>query len=621
MNRSVLLLLFLCVFSAYGTIAKTAEPVGYKVSFDLNHLVEDRLTITMETPQVHTDEIEFQMPKIVPGTYGISDFGRFVSSFSALDTNGQPLPVKQIGTNRWGISGAQGLGTLSYQIDDTFDGEPGKTVFEPGGSNFQADTNFVLNLFAMVGYLEGIEDRPFELTIAHPSELYGVTALEVVDRSADRDRFMASDYFTMHDSPIMYSAPDTASVQVANARIEVMVYSPNGQLNAREVMDRNKDLFAAAAEYLGGTLPVDRYAQLIYLWDGPTNSGGMGALEHSYSTVFSLPDLPDSVMGQEIQDVTAHEFFHIVTPLTIHSEEIHDYNWIEPQMSEHLWLYEGVTEYSAHHMQVKAGLISEQEFLETMQEKMTQSTTAYDDQVPFTTMSAHCLDVYAGEYGNVYQKGALIGMALDLQLLHWSEGAYGLQSLIKDLQDRYGAEKAFKDEELFDAIAELTYPEIREFFTRHLESYEALPFEEVLNYAGVSYQASVPSTTITFGKIPLGYNPNTGRLFIASLDDANDFAANMGYQVGDEFISINEFDLTNVQMVGSQIDAWRASTSEGDKVKIVVARKSGEEFENVVLKGKAMEVETSDDHVVQFVTEPTPEQQRIRDHWLKDKKG
>jgi predicted metalloprotease with PDZ domain len=39
-----------------------------------------------------------------------------------------------------------------------------------------------------------------------------------------------------------------------------------------------------------------------------------------------------------------HEFFHIVTH-SIHSKEIQDFDYNDPKMSEHLWMYEGVTEY------------------------------------------------------------------------------------------------------------------------------------------------------------------------------------------------------------------------------------------------------------------------------------
>jgi predicted metalloprotease with PDZ domain len=47
-----------------------------------------------------------------------------------------------------------------------------------------------------------------------------------------------------------------------------------------------------------------------------------------------------------MMDVT-HEFFHIVTPLSIHSKEIQDFDYND-KMSEHLWMYEGVTEYFAN---------------------------------------------------------------------------------------------------------------------------------------------------------------------------------------------------------------------------------------------------------------------------------
>lgn len=621
MNRSLaLVFLFVLSFGAYGAIIPSSSDSKYDVTLNVGEVLNDRLFVHLSTPAVTAEEIEFHMPKIVPGTYNVSDFGRFVSSLKAYDTSGAEIPVEKIGVNRWNIRNANTLSAIEYYIDDTFDGDDGRNVFEPGGSNFQEDTNFVLNLFAMIGYLDGLEDVPYQVNVAHPRHLYGVTALEVLERSTTVDRFSAPDYFTMHDSPIMYSAPDTASLQVANARVEVMVYSPNNVLSAKEVMDRNRDLFMAAADYLGGDLPVERYAQLIYLWDGPSNSGGMGALEHSYSTVFSMPELPDSVVGQEMRNVTAHEFFHIVTPLTIHSEEIHDYNWIEPQMSEHLWLYEGVTEYSAHHMQVKAGLISPEEFLSIMQDKMSHSTEHYDDQIPFTTMSAHCLDVYQDQYANVYQKGALIGMCLDLELLEWSEGTYGIQDLIKDLQARYGAERAFKDEELFDVIAELTYPEIRDFFTRHLESYEALPFEEALAAAGVAYTAEVATKTITFGNIPLGYNPNTGRLFIANLERANEFASAMGYEVGDEFISINGYDLTDLQSISDNIDAWQAATKDGDKVRVQIARKKDGEFQEITLKGKAMEIDTTDNHHVELIEDASAAQMKVRNSWLNSPK-
>ena len=134
-------------------------------------------------------------------------------------------------------------------------------------------------------------------------------------------------------------------------------------------MDNIDELMEAQAKYLGGTLPVDRYAYLIYLFDGPTISGAWGALEHSYSSLYTLPEMDPERISQTVRDVAAHEFFHIVTPLNIHSEEIHNFNYIEPEMSQHLWLYEGVTEYASQHVQVKYDLFDLEDFLFEMRNK------------------------------------------------------------------------------------------------------------------------------------------------------------------------------------------------------------------------------------------------------------
>jgi glutathione peroxidase len=86
------------------------------------------------------------------------------------------------------------------------------------------------------------------------------------------------------------------------------------------------------------------------------------------------------------------------------------------------------------------------------------------DALPFTEMSANVLDKYKNQYMNVYNKGALIGMCLDIKLRQLSGGKYGTQNLMQDLSKTYGKEQSFKDDELFDKITSLTFPEIRQFF-------------------------------------------------------------------------------------------------------------------------------------------------------------
>ena len=79
---------------------------------------------------------------------------------------------------------------------------------------------------------------------------------------------------------------------------------------------------------------------------------GGGALEHGNSSFYVLPDFGDSTFTSMIKRVALHEFMHIFTPLNLHSEQIGNFDYVEPKMSKHLWLYEGVTEYFANLFQI-----------------------------------------------------------------------------------------------------------------------------------------------------------------------------------------------------------------------------------------------------------------------------
>ena len=394
-------------------LALSAQRANYEVYLNLNSVTDDRVKITVQTPAVEEDTIEYQMPKIVPGTYSIYDFGRFISGVEAFDADGNTIEVEQLTKNRWQINNAKALDKLTYWVEDTYDSEKDNRIFEPAGTNIEEGKNFLLNNFGLIGYLKGYQENDYYLNITKPEGFYGATAMKVVSENEKRDRLMAENYFDLHDMPIMYSIPDTATLKIGNTDVLISVYSPNKKLSAAFVKGQVDSIMHAQEKYLGGELPVDKYAILIYLFDGFAPSGSAGALEHSYSTVFSFPEFEPEFLAGSIRDVTAHEFFHIVTPLTIHSEHIHNYNFIEPTMSQHLWLYEGVTEYSAQLVQVKYDLMTPEKFLEVMSGKM-RAASRFNDTLPFTELSKGALDEHASQYGNVYQKGALIGMCLDI---------------------------------------------------------------------------------------------------------------------------------------------------------------------------------------------------------------
>ena len=81
-----------------------------------------------------------------------------------------------------------------------------------------------------------------------------------------------------------------------------------------------------------------------------------------------------------------------------------------------------------------------------------------NDKMSFTKMSKNVLNApYKDQYVNVYQKGALIAMCVDILIRENSNGKKGILNLMQDLATEYGTKKAFKDEELFGKITELTF--------------------------------------------------------------------------------------------------------------------------------------------------------------------
>lgn len=614
MNYFRLILFFL---SSFSLVADAQDRYIFKV--DLTKCVDDKLAVELLVPVIHAKEIIYRLPKIVPGTYEVYNFGRLVSDFAAFDENGKELNTERLDKNSWKISDADQLKTISYNVEDSWDEAADKEsfIFEPGGSNFEAGKNFVLNTHCVFGYIDGMIRIPFEINIKHPAGFYGACSLTDVSSNGDTDSYHVPDYMQLQDAPMMYCIPDTTVLTVGGAKVLISLYSPNKITTSTFIGKKINEILTAQEAYLGGSLPIKKYAYLIYLTPKRSGSGASGALEHSYSSMYFLPEMEPEYLAQNIKDVSAHEFFHIVTPLSIHAEQIGNFDFANPKMSEHLWLYEGVTEYAAGLVQVKYGNMSVLDYLKVIDKKM-QRAHGFNDSLPFTVMSKGCLDVYKEQYGNVYQKGALIGLCLDLRLRYLSKGKYGVQEMMQDLSKTYGKDRSFKDEELFDQIVKLTYPEIGDFFKRYVQGSEPLPIKEYLAFAGID--AGVRSSAekeISFGNVAIGLNEVTKHLMVVSTDKMDEFGKALGYKEEDEFLKFNgkKITLENAQQL---IGNYFRTAKEGNVLKIVVARKQLKtgKTKKVKLKATVFPTISPKQEELTLSTSPSQEQLQIRSAWM-----
>ena len=627
-------LMFLICF-LISTLAQGQNKLSeYNYTIDLTNVVDDKVFVELTAPPITGAEVNFYLPKMIPGTYAIEDFGRFVSELKAFDKKGKELETEKTTTNSWKIKNATKLSKISYWLDDTFDTDKGgPKIFEPAGTNIEANTNFILNSGGLFGYFEGMKSIPFVVKVIRDKEMYGSTGLiatrtgQVLKMNKENlvgiekhvDTYRTEGYDQLVDSPIMYAKPDTALIRVANTEVLIGSYSPNGKIKATEIALTVRDVLMAQKEFLGGKLPVEKYAFIFYWTDKPVK--GFGALEHSYSSVYYMPEAPIEKMGGYLKDFVAHEFFHIVTPLTIHSEEIHSFDFNEPKMSKHLWLYEGVTEYFAQTVQVKYNLVSRDEYLESMRQKLLIADQFYDD-VPFTEISLGALDKYADQYYNVYQKGALIGLCLDVKLRQLSKGTYGIQNLIADLSKQYGKSNAFKDDELFTTTASLTYTEIGDFLNKHVGGPAKLPLNEIFESVGIKYipeQTNLEYTTGLETKAIKVIDYEGKKVFqIGDTSVLNNQGRALKFLKGDILVSINGNEIPEV---GPEIQPYfekvRGEINNSPTLKYEVLRESeSNEVKKINLEAPVKQVERKKKHVLEFNQDANAEQLSLRESWL-----
>lgn len=553
---------------------------------DLTQVDNDRVPVVIDPGRFVADTVIYRLPKVVQGTYAVGDYGSFVDDFKAIDYSGNELRTAQLDTNSWAIYGSKDLDKVTYLVNDTFDMENSDTPtpFSPAGTNIEP-RNYVLNLHGFIGYFDSLKSNSYALEIVSPINFERSAALPVVGEethSGDNlvtTRYEADRYFDITDNPMMFGELDVEEFQVGGIKIVLSVFSPNGVHSAKHLKETMYTMMEAQKAYLGPLNTTKRYDIFVYLAgndvDAPT---GMGALEHHTSTVVVMPEaMSRESLDASMIDVVSHEFFHILTPLSVHSEDVHYFDYHDPSFSRHLWMYEGLTEYFATHFQVNRGLVGEDEFYDTLMEKI-QTAATMNDEMSFTEMSENILDSpYAANYYNVYQKGALIGMCLDIILREQSGGERGILSLMKELSAKYGVEKPFEDDKIIEEIIAMTYPEVGQFFQTHVIGDTPIDYDLYFSKVGLGMiPARIKTNAVqNNGALILRGSRENGSIYFTEAVSDNSFWQENGALPGDVIKEIDgtEVSLDNANSLVGTAYSW----TPGQQIEVRLDR-NGEEI-------------------------------------------
>jgi predicted metalloprotease with PDZ domain len=598
MSISAFLFVAGCTSSGPTTTPSAApEPGPLAYTVDLTDRTGDTFKVRLQVDDLGPANAVYQFASTAPGTYQVMDIGRFVRQFEAVDASGSSIPSERISTNQWRISRPDDVAEIRYEIAETWDTPVEKNpIYMMAGTSIE-DDHVQINGQAVFGYPTGMQTRPLRIDLLRPEGWIVGTALET-DAAG---WYRVDNYDHVVDSPILSGSLSVASMDVRGTAVDVFTYSKTGSVKSERILDAVREILSAAADFLG-ELPVDRYAFLFHFEDVT-----MGAWEHSYSSTYTYAEADFEMLLQvSIPSVVAHEFLHIVTPLNIHSEIIEQFNFVEPTPSEHVWLYEGVTEWMAQVSQVRAGVIDGETYLARLSQKLVEND-GFDSQWSISDMSLKSYSAKGQrEWANIYARGAIVAGLLDIEILSRSQGRRGLREVILELAAKYGPDSAFDEGGFFDEIAAMTYPEIRPFFELYVRDTRPLPLRELFARVGVEYLPEVRTGEMvaSFG-VQVGLHGD--RLAFVGVGEV---ALECGLVAGDVLLSMDELDVT---MATAQQAFTKLHTLGADEPFDLKVRRGEEEIEMTCAKKL---VEKVDKHVLQFDPEATPEQLALREAWL-----
>jgi predicted metalloprotease with PDZ domain len=494
-----------------------------KVEVELKLINKDRLTVKVYPPKNQQNTWVYVIPKIVPGTYMKINYYRFYKNIQAFSMDGTELKVKR-NDNIFTINGkGKSLSHIEYEVEESnAKGPVWDQVIGCAGTIF-TNSSFLLNFQLINGYFMGYENKPIRIEVKKDRDLYGAGSLKAGERGPKKDVFLTENYHSLVDQPILYAKADTASFTIGENRFNIAVHSEKDIVNAGLLKPAFQRIMNAIDTFSGFTSPED-YHFLLYYVDserlkGLTSGFGIGsALEHNNSSVYYFGEYPiyDSLF-KNLDWIVTHEYFHTITPLTLHSEKISEFNFEEPDMSRHLWLYEGGTDYlsaliNAQSEALSFSFVSNLTYAVISSEKrrarsMTESSKRIIKKSTFDWLSKIMQII------NSYEKGKLIAFGIDMELIERSNGEKRLLDVLLKMREDY-ANAPIDDATFLEVLTANTYPEMAEYYAKYISGKELVPFQKYFDKLGYTYKRKGDKVLSYGSKLAIYYNYDKEKYYV-----------------------------------------------------------------------------------------------------------
>lgn len=553
---------------------------------------QQALTMEYTLQGVDSGTLTIAIPTWTPGWYQTMPYSEGIRDMRAENERGEPLPIQSVNHYSWQIDtgGAQTV-RLRYRV---LAREEGMGFF---GVAMGLNHAYINGAAAFVYEMDS-KKVPHEVRFRLPVGWQVATAMDFTAQSEQRafgdarDTFVAPNYDELIDNPIQMGYFEVREFRARGVPMRVVFASETGNILCN--MERIATHFQRIANVgidLFGSAPFKRYLFIVHL----SGRGFGGGLEHLNSTVLNAPDRRDL----DINGLAAHEYFHAWNVKRIRPKVLGPFDYTQPVRTRALWWCEGVTDYYATVLLLRAGLIGDRDFWQEMEREIhTLENNPARERVSLEEASWNVWEGNGMGYGGLsyYNKGKVVGFLLDVLIRGITDNRKSLDDVMRILMERYAYPKpGFEEDGILQAINRVVAQDMSTLYRRMVASTEPLPYDEVLRYVG--FRLERQSTAITYFGVTSTID-DAGRVMVQAVESQSP-AFLMGLRAGDIVMEIDE------QPAELRIEDVVSRKKLGDPIKIAVWR-SGQ---LVVMEGK---IGGERRYSIRLVPEQTADERVIR---------
>ena len=383
----------------------------------------------------------FMLPAWIPGSYMIREFARNIVRISAL-ADGRRVALEKTDKHTWRAAPAKQI-ELAYEVY-AWDLSVRAAHLDGTHGFFNGTSVFLLPV--------GLERERCTVDILPPGGAryrgWRVATALTPARGTQRlgfGTYEAADYDELIDCPVEMGDFQLGRFSVLGVPHEIVITGRVPKLDMPRLTGDLADLCETQVKMFeprSHKAPFDRYTFLtMALGDA------YGGLEHRNSTalVTKREGLPFVGMTASTEayrtflGLASHEYFHSWNVKRIKPAAFVPYDLSRENHTRLLWAFEGFTSYYDDLLLARAGLLSESQYLTGLAKVLTtvtQRSSRLKQSVADSSFNAWIKYYRQDENApnsvvSYYQKGSLIGLAIDLSIRAQTKGQRSLDDVMR----------------------------------------------------------------------------------------------------------------------------------------------------------------------------------------------